>query len=112
MCGIVGYFGSEDVDLKRSAARDAAPWPRHAGNHVRQRAGRSRSTGSSIIDVSDNGMQPFSFEGVTVVMNGEIYNYKELREEHKSEFTCQLRKRCRDRAVSLQEIRHRVPASG
>ena len=23
-----------------------------------------------------------------MIMNGEIYNYKELREEHKSEFTC------------------------
>jgi asparagine synthase (glutamine-hydrolysing) len=43
----------------------------------------------SIIELSEKGMQPFSFNGVTVVMNGEIYNYRELKEEHKSEFSCQ-----------------------
>lgn len=37
----------------------------------------------SIIDISTDGMQPFysNNEQVTVICNGEIYNYKELRED-------------------------------
>lgn len=37
----------------------------------------------SIIDLSAHGHQPFSFEGLYMVYNGEIYNYIELRDELK-----------------------------
>ena len=33
----------------------------------------------SILDTSENGHQPFVCNGVTVAVNGEIYNYKKLR---------------------------------
>jgi asparagine synthase (glutamine-hydrolysing) len=88
MCGIVGYFGSGNVDLASAAASLL-----HRGPDMQRiAAGRGWKIAFnrlSIIDVTDRGMQPFSFEGVSVIMNGEIYNYKELREEHKSEFRCQ-----------------------
>lgn len=35
----------------------------------------------SVIDLSDAGHQPMTFQSVTIVFNGEIYNYIELREE-------------------------------
>ncbi len=35
----------------------------------------------SIIDLSDSGKQPMSFGALTLVFNGEIYNYKELKKE-------------------------------
>lgn len=35
----------------------------------------------SIIDLSANGHQPFFFDGLYLVYNGEIYNYIELRDE-------------------------------
>jgi len=35
----------------------------------------------AIIDLSEGGAQPMTVGPVTVVFNGEIYNYKELREE-------------------------------
>ena len=37
----------------------------------------------SIIDLSSHGHQPFSFDNLYLVYNGEIYNYIELREELK-----------------------------
>ena len=35
----------------------------------------------SIIDVSNNGNQPMTYENFTIVFNGEIYNANELKEE-------------------------------
>ncbi len=35
----------------------------------------------SIIDVSDAGTQPFTSGGLSIVYNGELYNYRELRAE-------------------------------
>lgn len=87
MCGIAGYFGSKEVDLTLAAVA-----MHHRGPDMQGVASGSgwkiAFNRLSIIDITENGMQPFSFEGVTVVLNGEIYNYKELREQHKSEFTC------------------------
>jgi asparagine synthase (glutamine-hydrolysing) len=87
MCGIVGYFGPDVVELESAAAS-----VRHRGPDMQ---GTARGTGwtaafnrLSILDTSENGMQPFTFDGVSVLMNGEIYNYRELREQHKGEFVC------------------------
>src|SRR6185437_15602391 len=35
----------------------------------------------SIIDLTNNGCQPMDCDGVTIVFNGEIFNYLELRKE-------------------------------
>ena len=35
----------------------------------------------SIIDLSSHGHQPFSYENLSLVYNGEIFNYIELRDE-------------------------------
>lgn len=36
----------------------------------------------SIIDTSDNGNQPMTYQNLTIVFNGEIYNANELRDNH------------------------------
>jgi asparagine synthase (glutamine-hydrolysing) len=38
----------------------------------------------SILDLSPSGIQPMRFEQYSIVFNGEIYNFKEIREELKS----------------------------
>lgn len=38
----------------------------------------------SILDLSNNGHQPMSFEHLTMVYNGEVYNFKEIRIELES----------------------------
>jgi asparagine synthase (glutamine-hydrolysing) len=87
MCGLVGYFGSRDVDLTRAASTVLHRGPDMQGVSS-GRNWRIAFNRLSIIDVSENGMQPFTFAGVTVLMNGEIYNYRELREEHREEYQC------------------------
>ena len=87
MCGIVGYFGSKDVDLKPAAQTILHRGPDMQGI-TSGNGWKIAFNRLSIIDISENGMQPFSFNGVTVVMNGEIYNYRELKEEHQAEFSC------------------------
>jgi asparagine synthase (glutamine-hydrolysing) len=35
----------------------------------------------SIIDLSDRANQPMAYDGLIIVYNGEVYNYREIREE-------------------------------
>ena len=41
----------------------------------------------AIMDLSENGMQPFSDDNTIVVCNGEIYNYPELKKNIMGEYT-------------------------
>lgn len=40
----------------------------------------------SILDLDDRAMQPMSFEHLTLLMNGEIYNFRELKESIEENF--------------------------
>lgn len=88
MCGIVGVFGHNlKIDLE-----DAADSIRHRGPDMQgTQYGINWGVAFkrlSIHDLSIKGMQPFRYDGVTVYMNGEVYNYIELKEDHKDEFVC------------------------
>lgn len=89
MCGIVGYYGDHADEIDLSSAANAIL---HRGPDAQGiRSGRNWKVAFnrlSIIDTSENGMQPFSFSGVTVYVNGEIYNYRELKDAHANEYTC------------------------
>jgi asparagine synthase (glutamine-hydrolysing) len=86
MCGIAGCFGPERVDenrvetclaLMRRRGPDHAAFWRHetpAGEHVALLHSRL-----SIIDLDERANQPFHLARKTVVFNGELYNYVELR---------------------------------
>jgi asparagine synthase (glutamine-hydrolysing) len=87
MCGLAGVFGQSDRDLTAAARELLHRGPDMQGITTGDRW-RVAFNRLSILDTSENGMQPFSFDGVTVVMNGEIYNYRELKEEHRLEYTC------------------------
>lgn len=85
MCGICGFTGhnpnSEEV-LTRMMNRIIHRGPDGASSYITEQIafGHRRL---SIIDLSDKGTQPMFNEDKTLVcvFNGEIYNYKELREE-------------------------------
>ena len=86
MCGFVGCFGKVDERLKDSGLSIIHRGP----DEQKYSEGADWSiqfNRLSIIDLSKKAMQPFSFDGVDVYLNGEIYNYIELREKYRKEFS-------------------------
>jgi asparagine synthase (glutamine-hydrolysing) len=95
MCGIVGFQGDFTSELLCAMTQAVAHrGPDGSGTAVMQTDGRP-PTGLghrrlAIIDLSDAGLQPMTIDpdagggmqrGLTLTFNGEIYNYRELREE-------------------------------
>ena len=81
MCGFVGYVGAPSYDLVEAAESVLHRGP--DAQVIRQTGDWSVAFNRlAIIDTSESAMQPFSFQGVTVFVNGEIYNYKELRSQY------------------------------
>jgi len=95
MCGIVGFqgeFSSELLDAMTAAVAHRGP---DGSGTTMLSTDRGPATGLghrrlSIIDLSEAGRQPMSVAadaggamqcGLTLTFNGEIYNYRELREE-------------------------------
>jgi asparagine synthase (glutamine-hydrolysing) len=86
MCGIVGLynFAAEQDMLARMLRAVAHRGPDAQGVAALQCHGADVRLGHrrlSIIDLSDAANQPFEKDGLIVVYNGEIYNYRELKRE-------------------------------
>jgi len=86
VCGIAGFYGtrkfceSEESQIIESLSHRG---PDGAGKK-RIDLSLERSLNLffcrlSILDLDDRAMQPMSFEHLTILLNGEIYNYKELK---------------------------------
>ncbi len=87
MCGICGYINIGREKLDASVIQEMVKTLHHRGpdsqgyfedEEHRVYLGHSRL---SIIDISDNGRQPMSLGCLTLVFNGEIYNYQEIKRE-------------------------------
>jgi len=86
VCGIAGCYQQADgpklVDVMTERIAHRGPDANGTWNHENDRVsiqlGHRRL---SIIDVSAAADQPLSKRGLTLVYNGELYNYKELRAE-------------------------------
>jgi asparagine synthase (glutamine-hydrolysing) len=83
MCGICGIYGIEDRDLVQrmvSVLRHRGPDDSDIYTHANISLGHARL---SIIDLSERGRQPMCNEdgSIWLVVNGEIYNFIELRAE-------------------------------
>lgn len=88
MCGIAGYYGTQELPRERLQAclrlmgrrgPDHADYFQHApapGHYVTLLHSRL-----SIIDLDPRANQPFRHESQVLVYNGELYNYVELRRE-------------------------------
>ena len=85
MCGIGGYVDVEGTldgpgVLKSIATALAHRGPDGEGFYTHGRFGFAHRR-LAIIDLSETGAQPMCVGPIVVVFNGEIYNYRELREQ-------------------------------
>ncbi|MGA9335501.1 MAG: asparagine synthase (glutamine-hydrolyzing) [Rudaea sp.] len=84
MCGIAGFFGAGDADtLRRMTARIAHRGPDDEAFVLEPERGVFLGFRRlAILDIA-GGKQPMTMAdgGLTVVFNGQIYNFKELRAE-------------------------------
>jgi asparagine synthase (glutamine-hydrolysing) len=90
MCGIVGvidYCNNTDEKLV-NLMRDSITYrgPDSAGTKIFNKdyflALAHRRL--SILDLSELGTQPMSYENLTIIHNGEVYNFKQIKEELKA----------------------------
>ncbi len=90
MCGITGYIGREAVDEGRVHATLGLMNRRGPDHQASLSFGHGENnvvllhSRLSIIDLDPRSNQPFTVGDCTLVFNGEIYNYLELRERLQS----------------------------
>lgn len=85
MCGIAGiiHFNGQPVDkmmLENMGKAIAHRGPDGAGIFIHQHIGFAHQR-LSVIDLSADAAQPMTIGGCTITFNGEIYNYRELRND-------------------------------
>ena len=92
MCGIVGGISNKaiDIDLMLDAISHRGP-DGFGKKHFVTESNHNIYLGHrrlSIIDITDNSSQPFTSNdsSYTIVFNGEIYNYKELKSNYLPDF--------------------------
>ena len=87
MCGIAGYIGKEMIE--QAVIHKTLQLMRNRGpdcqSHVNINNGQHNiyllHSRLSIIDLNQRANQPFTIDDCTLIFNGEIYNYIELRKE-------------------------------
>lgn len=87
MCGIAGFFGAKRID--RGAIEKTMTLMRNRGPDSQSFEEMETDSGValfihsrlSIIDLDERANQPFKRDGCTLVYNGEIYNYLEIKKE-------------------------------
>ena len=88
MCGICGFVNYkkkvEPHVIEEMAKAQRHRGPDDLGTFIHSEGNYQLALGHvrlSILDLSMQGHQPMSFLNLTIVFNGEIYNYKEIRAE-------------------------------
>lgn len=85
MCGIAGYIGRKQINLK--FIKQTLDMMKNRGPDARKYANIDGKKNNivflhsrlSIIDLKTRSNQPFKYKNLTMIFNGEIYNYLELR---------------------------------
>ena len=88
MCGITGYISGNDTPkdlLKKMTGAISHRGPDSFGFfNERTKHNHAIALGHrrlSILDLSDNGLQPMQFDDLVIVFNGEVYHFHEIKKE-------------------------------
>ena len=86
MCGILGYIAKDGIDEVKGKFDSALRLLSHRGldfcKSIQYNNVLLGHTRLAILDLDSRSNQPMDFrDKYTLVFNGEIYNYKELKEE-------------------------------
>jgi len=88
MCGIVGFCDFQEKngidELKKMVKVISHRGPDDEGVYIHHTSKARIGLGHkrlSILDLSPLGHQPYEFNGLSLVYNGEVYNFKEIREK-------------------------------
>ena len=86
MCGIAGYIGNRNFNKKIILELLEIMKKRGPDNQKYLRMNVKKNIFSnfffsrlSIIDTKKRSNQPFRYKNLTLIFNGEVYNYKELK---------------------------------
>lgn len=82
MCGISGFYDANGTpELLRAMLRTLKHrGPDNHGIYFNSPLGLAHNR-LAVIDLSERSNQPMHYDDVTIVLNGEIYNYREIREK-------------------------------
>lgn len=83
MCGLIGEYGSKTSFVSRGIEFLKRRGPDHNAHFEFENCilGHTRL---AIVDLDDRSNQPLNYKNWAIVFNGEIYNYKSIRERLKS----------------------------
>ena len=84
MCGILGFIHTSGINsnqLNSSLFKIARRGPDHQGSTQIDHESFFAHSRLSIIDLSERGHQPYSFQQLVITFNGMIYNYRSIRDE-------------------------------
>ena len=87
MCGIAGYLGNKEISSSKILELESLMHNRGPDSFRFSRINIKKKTlylfhsRLKIIDLSNKANQPFLYKGYILIFNGEIYNYKEIKEK-------------------------------
>ena len=92
MCGILGILTADDVDLelynkclnkiKHRGPDNTSITILHDENKIGTYNQYFGFVRLKVVDLTDTGNQPFNIDDCILICNGEIYNYRQLMDEH------------------------------
>jgi len=113
MCGVAGFIGPyahnatlSETAILRMLERLHHRGPDGKGHWLEESHGVMLGhTRLAIVDTSDAGKQPMHLQHLHVVVNGEIYNYPELRQHLETQYEARFLSQC-DSEVVLHGYAH------